>query len=278
MRQHVRRCITFLGLWDSRFRSWAKWIADSGTAHLIDQISKIGLVAMMAVIVVYIRECGQRRRAAEDQKRARYYQAWQTINSAAGKGGDGGRRMALEDLNQAGISLARVNLSDAVFFGLRLTNAELVEATFDSAVLTGAVITNANLHKVYFARSKFYDCDFRESTFSEAQMGAIEAYNCNFAGCFFASAYIEGRFLGCDFTGANLRGARLSGGRFEAVNFAHANLEGIDWGRNLFDHACNLYGVTNAPPEFIHWAKTNGMWFTNITGLTAWEKFHGDTK
>jgi glutathione S-transferase len=47
----------------------------------------------------------ERKRAIEDQKKAKQYQAWQTIGLAYGKPGDVGRSRALNDLNADAVPL-----------------------------------------------------------------------------------------------------------------------------------------------------------------------------
>lgn len=42
------------------------------------------------------------RSLADDQRKAKHYQAWQAISDAQGKPGSGGRRTALEDLHKDG--------------------------------------------------------------------------------------------------------------------------------------------------------------------------------
>ncbi len=98
------------------------------------------LVGILAFAYTVHMDYKEQIRQTEHERRQRYYQAWQTINSAQGKTGSGGRIQALQDLNEAGISLAGVDLSRAWLSGVNLRGADLKGAILGDANLTGAVL------------------------------------------------------------------------------------------------------------------------------------------
>src|SRR4051794_20734682 len=81
---------------------------------------------------------------APDRLKQKHYRAWDLINSARGSTGDGGRRDALQDLNEDGVSLAAAPLAHAFLISVDLPRADLIEAD-----LSGANLTEANLSGAY---------------------------------------------------------------------------------------------------------------------------------
>jgi hypothetical protein len=66
----------------------------------------VGVVTLAAVLWAMINYA----QVVGDQRKAKQYQAWQVINAARGLSGDGGRRIAIQDLHADGASLVGVDL------------------------------------------------------------------------------------------------------------------------------------------------------------------------
>ena len=81
---------------------------------------------MLFAVVFYCADTGNRRKQ-------KHYQAWQVINTAQGKGGNGGRIEALQELNADRVSLAGVDIAGAFLQGLQLRRANLVRAKMAAA-------------------------------------------------------------------------------------------------------------------------------------------------
>jgi pentapeptide repeat protein len=60
------------------------------------------------------------------------------VNTAQGKGGNGGRIDALQDLARNGVSLSGVRLEDAWLEGIQLEGASLPRASLRNAQILGA--------------------------------------------------------------------------------------------------------------------------------------------
>jgi Pentapeptide repeats (8 copies) len=102
----------------------------------------IGIVTLAPIIWAVIRY----DRIANDQRKAKHYQAWQAITGAQGKPGSGGRKTALEELHNDGESLMGVDLSTkAYLLGLTLPGADLEGANLEGAILRGANLRGADL-------------------------------------------------------------------------------------------------------------------------------------
>ena len=80
----------------------------------------------------------------------KHYQAWQVINTAQGKGGNGGRIDALQELNADNISLIGVDVRDAFLQYIQLDNAKLARAIFRSADIREGHFQQADLEGADF--------------------------------------------------------------------------------------------------------------------------------
>ena len=162
---------------------------------------------------------------AENQRKAKNYQAWQVINAAQGKPGSGGRMDALQDLNREGISLGGVDISKAHLPKLNLENADLTNANLSETCLQFANLTGATL-----VRANLAGADLR-----------------------FANL-----------TGANLLAANLTRVFLYEPNLAgallyDANLTNIkNWQEIKCIEEANIFGVKNPPDGFIEWATEHG--------------------
>lgn len=190
--------------------------------EVLEYLSRFGV---LVAVIFYFAESGDRRKL-------KHYQAWQVINSAEGKGGNGGRIDALEELNADGVSLVGVNLSSAFLMGVHLPKAKLARANFDGADareadLHGASIVNASLQSTNLRGAHLEKTTFAGSALDEA-----------------------------DLTGADLTDADLSGTKLEGVDLRNANLQGANWTSVQSVKNANVFGMNN--PAFVSWALAHG--------------------
>jgi len=193
----------------------------------LEVLEYLGSLGVLVAVVFYFAESG-------DRLKQKHYQAWQVINSAQGKGGNGGRMEALQELNADGVPLVGVDLSSAFLQGVRLKKANLMRANFDQAdardaELEGARMDDASLRNANFRGAKFNGASLRESVLDEA-----------------------------DLTGAELGGANLSGASLEDADLRDADLEGVNWKDLKSVKGANLQGVKGAPAGFLEWAMGHG--------------------
>src|SRR5277367_2015832 len=105
--------------------SWAAdWAAFFlGKWPMVELLEYLGSFSILFAAIFYFA-------GASDRLKQKHYQAWQVINTAEGKGGNGGRIDALQELNNDRVSLIGVNVAGAYLEGVRLPNVEARRADF----------------------------------------------------------------------------------------------------------------------------------------------------
>jgi hypothetical protein len=224
--------------WRSRIRHWwalpfvmleygLDWIA-YGLSNwtLLEVLEYLSRFGVLVAVIFYFAESG-------DRVKQRHYQAWQVVDLAEGKGGNGGRIEALEELNRDGVSLVGVNLASAFLMGVRLPKAKLGRSNFDGADARNAEMTAATA----------VAASFRSANFRGARLEHV--------------SFVGSILNDVDFTGADLKNADLTNTSLENADLRDADLQGAKWGSLQSVKGANVLGVKNAP-EFVEWAMRNG--------------------
>jgi uncharacterized protein YjbI with pentapeptide repeats len=268
---------------------WASyWL---GKWAFLEVLEYLGKLSILVALIVWIVEIPQRRQAAEDSKKSKHYVAWQTINSALGKPGNAGRLDALRDLNQDGVQLDGISLSGgAVIVGpLMLTNASMTHADLSAGNYEQVNFSLAQLYQSKWNQARCEQCDFRGADFAEANFSGASFWECDFGfaydgqlqtNTYLGSAHFSGipktninYFSTCSFVGANFSYSEWNLVKFHSCNFAYANLDGVQIGTNVTITGCNLFGASNASPEFLIWAYCQPVILTNIISFEKWLSF-----
>lgn len=211
-----------------RFNWMWEWLAHLlGNWVFLEVLEYLGRFSVLIAVIFYFAESG-------DRKKQKHYQAWQVINTAQGKGGNGGRIDALQELNHDHVALAGVDLSGAFLEGIRLPRAELLRANLERcdirhSVLTGARLTYADLQWA----------NLRESVLTGMRLEGAHLENADLA---------ESDLSGTDFTDVSLNDADLR----------NANVDKIAWRKIANIKLANVFGVKNAPAGFLAWATEHG--------------------
>jgi Pentapeptide repeats (8 copies) len=103
-----------------------------------DLLDLAGRTAVLVIAIFWVLEAG-------DRAKERHYRAWDLINAARGSTGDGGRRDAVQDLNEDDVSLAAAPLGQAWLPYINLQGADLSAANLQEAFLGFANLQRANL-------------------------------------------------------------------------------------------------------------------------------------
>jgi len=201
---------------------WAAWFL--GRWVFLEVIEYCGTLSILVGVIFYFA-------GAKDRREQKHYQAWQVINTAQGKSGNGGRIDALQDLNGDGIPLVAVDLSgDAYLRNINLPNAELLRANISASDLR-----NANLRGADLSSSTLDFTNFRGADLGNCQLEDSDLSN-------------------ADLTDANLAQVTL-----DRTNLKNADLSGItNWKSVKSIKLANIYGCQHLPDGFRDWALANG--------------------
>src|SRR5258707_14831501 len=107
-RQGLKRGWT-VPLW--AFEWFCEWIAFAlSNWSFLEVLEYLSSFGVLIAVIFYFGESG-------DRLKQKHYQAWQVINTAQGKGGNGGRIENLHELKPAGLSLVVVDCFGRFFPG-----------------------------------------------------------------------------------------------------------------------------------------------------------------
>ena len=212
----------------SAFEWFWEWVAYAlSNWSFLESLEYLGSLSVLVAVVFYFVESG-------DRLKQKHYQAWQVINTAQGKGGNGGRIEALQELNSDGISLVGVDASGAFLQGIQLEHARLVRCNLNSA----------DARNADFAFADFSDADLRGANFRESNLRSATLQRANLSEA--------------DLTDANLSNTGLSGATLDNADLTNANLANLRWEDLRSVQGTNIFGVKTAPQGFVSWALRRG--------------------
>ncbi len=203
----------------------AYWLSRWAFLRMLDYL---GRLSVLVVVVFYFAESGERTQM-------RHYQAWQVINTAQGKGGNGGRIDALAQLNEDHIPLVGVNVDGAFLQGVHLRDAAMQRCHMINVDARGADLRGADMEWADLNSTNFRGADFRGAILRHADLQDADLTDARLGGADFAEA---------DMRRADLRNADLDG--------AKGLMETLAW------EGANVAGVKNAPSGFVEWAAGHG--------------------
>jgi uncharacterized protein YjbI with pentapeptide repeats len=245
-----------LGQWKERHPRWPNlpgriewnlerlvyWCRDLAVFDILEFAGRLSLVVGL---VIWFLESGERTKQ-------KHYRAWELINSARGSTGDGGRREALQDLNDDNIDMSAaplakaylkyVQLSKAVLNGANLTRTDLTGADLTGADLTRTKLIEANLIRATLTGADLTGADLSRANLTNANLTTLELCSSTKlpltpfkTGNSGVSQYIRSTNLtGVDLIRATLTGADLSRANLTNADLREANLFEADLtGANL---------------------------------------------
>ncbi len=207
------------------FWEWVAYVLSNWS--FLEALEYLSSFGVLIAVIFYFTE-------SSDRIKQKHYQAWQVINTAQGKGGNGGRIDALQELNADRIPLVGVDVSGAFLQGL-------------------------HLHSAHLSRSNFSAADLRDSDLSSADMSDAKLRSANCRACILRSADLErADFTDSDLVNADLTGADISGGTLANADLRNANLSNLKWRDSPNLKNANIFGVKNAPEGFASYALKQG--------------------
>ena len=211
-----------------KFNWWLAWVS-WGLDHwaLLDVLEHLGTFSVLIAVIFYFADSGNRMKQ-------KHYQAWQVVNTAQGKGGNGGRIDALQELNEDHVSLIGVDASGAYLGGVRLERAQLDRCDLHAADLRGSDLRFARL-----ANSNLQSANFRGVDLTGVDLNSAQLQDADLSGATLAKATLAG----VDLSRADLRG----------MDAQDMNWQGIQSMK-----LANVYGIRNASPEFLEFARKSG--------------------
>jgi hypothetical protein len=210
--------------------TWAAdWAAYTlGKWPLVELLEYLGSFSILFAAIFYFA-------GATDRLKQKHYQAWQVINTAQGKGGNGGRIDALQELNDDGVALIGVDAADAYLEGVRLEQAQARRANFASADLRAAHFKQASLDDADLHWANLRGADLRQCSLTGAKLDDA------------------------DLVGASLAGAEVARATLERADLRGADLKDVrHWELIKTIRQANILGIRNAPEGFVAWARMNG--------------------
>jgi hypothetical protein len=210
----------FEWLWEWVAYGLSRW-------SFLEVLEYLGSFSVLIGVIFYFSETG-------DRVKQKHYQAWQVINTAQGKGGNGGRIEALQELNDDHVPLVGVDLSSSFLQSIHLDHANMLRADMSAADVRGgdlrfAVLSYANLHSANFRGSRLGDASFEHADMQDM-----------------------------DLVGASLENAKLGGADLSEADLRSANLKGMEWKQIRSIRGANIAGIQDAPDGFVKWALQNG--------------------
>ena len=265
------------------------WLQSLAFLKILGIISNIGI---LIAICTYIGSEKQRR---DDE----VLNAWQTITSAHGQPGSGGRIQALEFLNASPganwrrrfpwfcaphplctwspKSLDGINISvetedfqqpphntgPRVYLrGIVLPQASLRDADLERADLRNANLKWAFLERAILAGAILQEANLKQADLQEAQLEGAFLGGANLEAANLSKANLQGAFLErANLAGANLKATNLTEGFLLAANLARADLKGA----NLAGASLGQVNLQGADLRGANLSKTKGV---NAESLT----------
>src|SRR3954466_13455101 len=164
----------------------------------LDVLEYLEGFSVLIAVIFYFSESG-------DRLKQKHYQAWQVINTAQGKGGNGGRIDALQELVKDGVSLTGVDLAGAFLQGVRLDKGTLIRSNFHNADLRGSSLVSADL-----SDSDLTGANFRNATLTSAVLKDADLTD-------------------ADLSGSNLQGVDLNDAKLDGADMRGADLKNVHW-------------------------------------------------
>ncbi|MEG3932189.1 pentapeptide repeat-containing protein [Microcoleus sp. T3_B1] len=195
------------------------YVAADDNSVLGKILQSVDALSVVVALILFIKE-------APDRRKQFHYQAWSIVDAAHGVKVSYARILALQDLNEDGVSLRgldaigaelvdinlpHANLSKANLMESDLSNANLTYANLDNANISQVKLSGANLSHAKLSFARLTQANLSSANLSNANLICAELSNANLSGADLRDASLSGANLKSAYlTGANLKGAKVS--------------------------------------------------------------------
>jgi hemoglobin-like flavoprotein/uncharacterized protein YjbI with pentapeptide repeats len=171
-------------------------------------------ISLVVALVLFIKETPERRKQF-------HYQAWGTIDSAHNVKVSYARILALQDLNEDGVSLKGLDAPGAELVDINLSHANLSKANLMERDLSNANLSYANLDNANLSQTKLSGANLSHAKLGFANLTKVNLSSANMSHANLICADLSHANL----SGANLKDASLSGANLEGAYLTGANLK-----------------------------------------------------
>ncbi|MEG4500121.1 pentapeptide repeat-containing protein [Microcoleus sp. F10-C6] len=182
---------------------------------LAEILESADALSLVVALVLFIKE-------APDRRKQFHYQAWSTIDAANGVKVSYARILALQDLNEDGVSLRGLDSTDAELIAINLSGANLSAANLTNTDLSNANLSHANLDNANLSQAKLAGANLSHAKLGFARLSQVNLSNANLSDANLICADLSN----ANMSGVNLKNASLSGANLKSAYLSGANLKG----------------------------------------------------
>ena len=178
-------------------------------------VQSVDALSMVVALILFIKE-------APDRRKQFHYQAWSIVDAAHGVKVSYARILALQDLNEDGVSLRGLDAIGADLVAINLYRANLSESKLSEADLSNANLSHANLNNANLSQAKLSGANLSDANLSFARLSQVNLSSANLSGANLICADLSN----ANMSGVNLTNASLSGANLKSAYLSGANLKG----------------------------------------------------
>lgn len=171
-------------------------------------------ISLVVALVLFIKETPERRKQF-------HYQAWSIVDAAHDVKASYARILALQDLNEDGVSLRGLDAPGAELVEINLSHGNLSKANLIESDLTNANLSYANLDNANLSQAKLSGANLSHAKLGFANLTKVNLSSANLSNANLICADLSHANL----SGANLKDASLSGANLEGAYLTGANLK-----------------------------------------------------
>ena len=191
------------------------YVAADDNSLIGEILQSVDALSMVVALILFIKE-------APDRRKQFHYQAWSIVDAAHGVKVSYARILALQDLNEDGVSLRGLDAIGADLVAINLSRANLSETKLSEADLSNANLSHANLNNANLSQAKLSGANLSDANLSFARLSQVNLSSADLSGANLICADLSN----ANMSGVNLRNASLSGANLNSAYLSGANLKG----------------------------------------------------